>query len=169
MLKAPDPVSDIGLDVAQLRARVVEPALGFLQLPGGEAAIRLVLGSAVHESEGLRYLAQAPSGPALGLWQIEPEAFNDLDDNFLKFRPALSAKLDQLVARWPSPTLQLATNLIFGAAVCRLIYFRAPEPLPDADDIDGMAKLWKLRFNTAAGAGTVAEWVSDYRRYIGGS
>ena len=54
----------------------------------------------------------------------------------------------------------------YAAAVCRVLYFRAPDPLPDAGDLDGLAKYWKRFFNTRDGAGTVAEFVSDYRRYV---
>lgn len=158
----------VGISPGIFRARIVEPALGKLALPGGEAAIRLVLGTCVHESQGLTKIVQ-DKGPALGFPQIEPATLADLDDNFLKFRPELSALLDQLLAPWPSPELQLVTNPLFAAAVCRLRYFRAPDPLPDADDIDGLGKYWKRFYNTAAGAGTVAEFVSDYRRYIGGA
>ena len=33
----------------------------------------------------------------------------------------------------------LATNLMCGAAVCRLCYYRQPEALPEAGDIEGQA------------------------------
>jgi hypothetical protein len=155
-----------GLIPSQLRARVIEPALGFLGLPGGEAAVRLVLGTAAQES-GFAALAQL-HGPALGPWQIEPATHHDLLENFLESRPELDKKLALLAAGWPSLTQQLASNLCYAAAVCRLIYFRAPDALPDADDIDGLGKYWKRFYNTASGAGSVGEFVANYRRYIGG-
>lgn len=159
----------VGISAGVFRARIVEPALGKLALPGGEAAIRLVLGTCVHESQGLTKIVQDGGGPALGFPQIEPPTLADLDENFLAFRPELSAALDQLVAPWPTPALQLATNPLFAVAVCRLVYYRAPAPLPDAADLDGLGKYWKRFYNTDEGAGTVAEFVSDYRRYIGGA
>lgn len=158
----------IGISAGVFRARIIEPALGKLALPGGEAAIRLVLGTAAHESEGFTKIVQ-DKGPALGFFQVEPGDLVDLDENFLAYRKELSALLDQLIAPWPDPSLQLVTNPLFAAAVCRLIYLRAPAPLPDADDIDGLGKYWKRFYNTDEGAGTVAEFVSDYRRYIGGA
>jgi hypothetical protein len=156
-----------GFSVSQFRAKVVEPALGYLGLPGGEAAIRLVLGTAAHESGGFRYLAQE-KGPALGPFQIEPATLDDLHQTYLIRRPDIAAKLNALLAQYPPRSAQLASNLIYSAAVCRVLYYRAPDPLPAADDVDGLAKYWKRFFNTDEGAGTVAEFVSDYRRYIDG-
>jgi hypothetical protein len=44
---------------------------------------------------------------------------------------------------WQGPNLSmdenLATNLMYGAAVCRLCYYRKPDALPEAGDIEGQA------------------------------
>ena len=40
------------------------------------------------------------------------------------------------------------TNLLYGAAGCRLCNYRLPEPLPEAEDIEGQAAYWKLHYNT---------------------
>jgi hypothetical protein len=154
----------IGLNPREFRARIVEPALGRLALPGGEAAIRLVLGTGVQES-GLRALQQS-GGPALGFFQIEPATLADLAANFLQPRGNLMAALTEFAGGWPSWDQQLATNPLFAAAVCRLIYWRSPLPLPDADDLDGLAKYWKRVFNTDEGKGSVAEFVANYRRFL---
>lgn len=156
-----------GLDPFQFRAQVVEPALGKLGLPGGEAAIRLVLGTAVQESN-LRKLRQDPSGPARGVFQVEPATLQDCYDNFLNFRPDLLAKVDSFLAPWPDKTAQLATNLIYAAAICRIVYRRAPDPLPAADDLDGLGKYWDRFYNKNDRVGTPAEFVSNYRSFIGG-
>jgi hypothetical protein len=157
----------MGVDPNQFRACIVEPALGALELPGAEAAIRLVLGTAIQES-GLQSLVQR-SGPALGFFQIEPATLHDLYENFLASRCDLDGRLALIQAGWPRREKQLVTNPLYAAAVCRLIYYRAPDPLPDAGDLDGIAKYWKRFYNTAGGAGTVAEFVSNYRRALGGS
>lgn len=161
-------MQESGLDPKELRAKVIEPALGILGLPGGEAAIRLVLGTGAQES-GLRHLMQQ-KGPAISLWQIQKATYSDLFTNFLSNpkRIQLRTRLTDLAARMPSIDVQLASNLCLGAAVCRLIYFRAPDPLPEADDIDGLGKYWKRFYNTAGGAGNVAEFVANYRSFIGG-
>jgi hypothetical protein len=155
-----------GLDPRQLRARVIVPVLGYLQLTGGEAAIQLLLGTAAQES-GLRELAQSPAGPALGLFQIEPATHDDIWHNFLTFRPILAKRVTDFVAPAPDRTLQLASNLAYATAICRVKYARTEEPLPPAGDVDALAHYWKRHYNTADGAGSVAEFVSNFRRLIG--
>ena len=103
---------------SQIRSLVIRPALEKLNL-WSLSAEELVLGTAIVES-GLTYLRQHNDGPALGLWQVEPSTQNDLYVNFLNFRPELSFKLMELRSAGLSLDENLATNLMYGAAVCRL-------------------------------------------------
>ena len=63
--------------------------------------------------------------------------------NFLNFRPELGTKLMELRAPNLSMGENLATNLMYGAAVCRLCYYRKPDALPAAGDIEGQAAFLK--------------------------
>ena len=102
----------------QMLPLVVKPALeklGFWSLSAEE----LVLGTAIVES-GLTYLKQHADGPALDLWQVEPTTHDDLYTNFRNYRPELGSKLMELRAPNLSMDVNLATNLIYGDAVCRL-------------------------------------------------
>ena len=101
---------------SQIRSLVIRPALEKLNL-WSLSAEELVLGTAIVES-GLTYLRQHNDGPALGLWQVEPSTQNDLYVNFLNFRPELSFKLTELRSSGLSLDENLATNLMYGAAVC---------------------------------------------------
>lgn len=158
-MTAPDPF------FVQLRTRVVQPTLGFLGLDS-PAALNLVLGTAAQESGG-NYLAQWPCGPALGLWQIEPATRQDVHANFLDGHAELHGKVLRLVAPYPDLDMQLASNLAYAAAICRLIYFRVPEVLPAATDLAGLAGYWKRYFNTPAGGGTTSEFLFNFAKYIG--
>ena len=153
-----------GLDVAQLRREVVLPTLQYLEL-WSPAAENLVIGTAAHESGGCRYLAQI-GGPALGLFQIEPATHDDLWANFLAYRAELRAKTAALASVWPERVQQLATNLSYATAICRLIYYRAPDPLPPADDVEGLAHYWKRFYNTEHGRGTEAQWAQHYLEHV---
>jgi len=53
----------------------------------------------------------------------------------------------------------LATNLMYAAAVCRLCYYRKSDPPPEAGDLEGQAKFGKKHYNTPLGAGTVPKYV----------
>ena len=123
-----------------------------------EAAGELVLGTAIVESN-LTYLKQHGDGPALGLWQVEPATHEDLYANYLNFRPEMMSSLMELRSAALNMNENLATNLMYGAAVFRLCYYRKIDPLPEAGDIEGQGKFWKQHYNTPLGAGTVPKYV----------
>ena len=110
---------------SQIRSLVIRPALSKINL-WSPSAEELVLGTAIVES-GLTYIRQWGDGPALGLWQVEPSTQNDLYTNFLQYRPELGSALIELRAPNLSMDENLATNLMYGAAVCRLCYYRKPK------------------------------------------
>ena len=156
----------------QFRVHVVRPTLQHLALWSPAAEI-LVLGTALHESAGLTFLDQITGpgdvtlGPAFGLYQIEPKTHDDLFEHTLAFHTGRREALMQLAGAWPSRHLQLVTNLGYATAVARLLFWRAKPPLPAADDLEGLAVYWKTFFNTAAGKGTVDEWLLHYRTFGG--
>ena len=141
-----------GLDPAAFRARIVEPTLRHLQL-WSPAAEWLVLATAVHES-GLSALIQV-GGPALGVYQIEAETYFDVIARLTARHHELAARLGELKAEIPAPLVQLVSNLAYATAVCRLIYYLDPEPLPPAGARHALAWYWKRVYNTDDGAGTV--------------
>ena len=95
----------------------------------------------------------------MGLWQVEPATHDDLYTNFLNFRPELGSKLIELRAAGLSLNENLATNLMYGAAVCRLCYYRKPDALPEAGDIEGQASFWQQHYHTIFGKGTVSKYM----------
>jgi len=161
-----------GLNVGDLRRFVVEPTLRLLdpEIPYSLAALRLVIGTALHESR-LVYLDQvsrdpARPGPAYGLWQMEAPT---LADHFawLADRRELRAKIGLLMTDQPTLPAQLHGNLYLACALCRVHYRRARDPLPDADDARGLGAYWKRFYNTSAGAGTIAQGETAMRAAIG--
>ena len=60
----------------------------------------------------------------------------------------------------------LATNLMYGAAVCRLCYYRKAEALPEAGDIEGQGQYWKQHYNTPLGKGTVTKYVYKVQKIL---
>lgn len=155
--------------VDQFRTFIIRPALIMINL-WSVAAEDLVLGTAVHESGGLKYFEQITGkddtklGPALGFFQIEVPTHDDLWRNFLNVpsRWMLRQNLVKLMTSEESAR-QLMTNLSYAAAIARLIYYRRPEALPAEGDIDGYAAMWKLAYNTKAGKGRPEQWARAYR------
>lgn len=145
-----------GLDSRQLFNFVVIPALKRLEpwVPFSRSAAQMVLGTAMTESD-LRYIDQVDSagipGPAYGLWQMEALTYAD---HFKRAAPGLRGALNTFLMGVPGAS-ELHGNLYLGAAMCRVLYWHAPESLPLESDALSMAQLWKKRYNTPLGAGTV--------------
>jgi hypothetical protein len=143
-----------GIDPKQLRELVIVPVLRQLRLYSIEAT-SLVLGTAMHESH-LTYLKQVGTGPALGLWQMEPATHDDIWANFLKYRTDLAGVLTY-VAGDKTPTADhMVGNLWYACAMARMQYRRVPGPLPENNPGD-LAAFWKQHYNTPLGAGTVEQ------------
>jgi len=134
------------------------------------AAIDLLVGTAAHETHlGALGLQQHP-GPARGIYQIEPNTFQDLCKSLTERHPKLLAAM----LEWTSPAVplgaQLAGNLYFATAVARLNYWRKPFTMPaDPAPPSALAAIWKTWWNTSAGKGTVAEWLGNYARFVAAS
>ena len=133
------------------------------EIPFSEDAVNLVWGTGAHESAGFKYRKQLGGGPALSYFQIEPNTFNDIVSNFLKYKPKLVAKIKSIcdVSELNSNDLYLNDRL--AICMCRVHYFRCKEPIPNS--IEGYAALWKLRYNTIHGKGTEQEFIDNYNRY----
>ena len=159
-------------DLAVFRRQVVRPTLFHLQAyhpkMWSPAAENLIMGTAAHESGGLKHLRQIGGGPALGVFQIEPATALDTWHSYLSLRPKLENLVSELMWPWPEATItnQLIWNFAYATAMARLVYWRKPEPLPDADDIEDLGRVWKSDYNTHKGSGTVAKFVSDYNFYV---
>jgi len=104
------------LHINHMQQQVIYPALNKMGM-WSEAAGELVLGTAIVESN-LTYLKQHGEGPALGLWQVEPATHEDLYANYLNFRPEMMSRLMELRSPALNMNENLATNLMYGAAVC---------------------------------------------------
>jgi hypothetical protein len=167
------------IDLGQLREFVIRPALRDLEL-WSEVAEELLIGTGLVES-AFTYLRQLPDGPALGFWQMEPKTHLDLWMNWLCFRPELAETvlnevpdapdvdyLKMLLGEgWRPPATLLIANLRYAAMCARLHYRRAPEPLPETGDVEGLARYWKAHWNTKQGRGTPANFVLLYRENEG--
>ena len=172
---------------AQFARHIVAPALRHMGLYS-PAAVRLLLGTALHESGGLLLVDQwtGPGdetlGPAIGLYQVEPATHDDVWRNVLFADPdggpvdpppAPSARRAQLVSRLRGLTLSALPRHerllcpFYATAIARLVYWRRPEPLPDVADLEGLAAYYKAHFNSHLGASTPEKWLADFRRFGG--
>ncbi len=152
------------IHVPHFRQLIIRPALQRMTLYS-PAAENLLLGTALYESR-ITYLKQI-NGPALGVFQIEPFTLNDVYENYLEYREEMMMVMDELQGHMEAEEAVVA-NLMYAAAVARLIYYRSPMPLPDSDDMDGLAHMYKVVYNTDLGRGTEAGFIETYNKYTKG-
>lgn len=151
-----------GIAPGDLRARVIRPTLIALGLDA-LAAEELLLGTAAQESGCGSRLVQM-SGPALGVWQMEPATHDDIWASFLAFRPELANKLQTFLFTALPKQVQLVGNLYYACAMARVDYFRQAEPLPAPGDLESQAQYYKKHYNSGLGAASVDEYLANAKK-----
>lgn len=157
------------MNADQVRMLVIRPALEALgkmtPCRYSEAAENLLMGTWAHESQGGEFIRQYPTGPACGIFQIEPATAQSIMENFVKYRPAFADAVEHFSTGEPLAQ-QLVTNLSLQVVIARLVYYPKTQPLPDANDLHGLGAYYKAHFNTAKGKGSAQKFVDDYARYV---
>ncbi|WP_421276136.1 hypothetical protein [Aeromonas veronii] len=143
-----------------LRECAIRPVLNRMGLYS-RAAENLLVMIAAHESKMGYYLKQT-HGPALGIYQMEPDTVDDINNNFLSKRKELQEAVNDFNS--PAPDVDdLKSNLLYQTAMARVFFLRFKEPIPAADDLVGLAKYAKKYWNTDYGAATVEDYLNAYR------
>lgn len=149
----------------QLREQVIRPTLKRIGL-WSQAAEDLVLGTACQESHCGKYLRQLGCTGiigAFGVWQMELATARDIYDNYLRYKPDLKAKVENLRNPAQELTESLTTNLMYACAMCRIHYLRKPDAIPFTTE--GQAAYWKKHYNTKLGKGTPEEYMKNWNKY----
>ncbi len=156
------------IDALQLRHEIIRPTLKHLDsvIPYSMAAENLLMGTCAQESRMGQFLVQLDNGPAKGIFQMEPATHDDIHLNFLSYRSELCEAVEAFVIPVLEPDIDLAGNLFYAAAMCRVHYYRVPMAMPPEDNIEQLGHYWKLYYNTPEGKGTVAEFIHNYNRYV---
>lgn len=156
----------MSLHLLQLKDLVVKPVLKGLGMYS-VAAEQLVLGTICQESRGV-YLKQLGNGPAVGICQMEPKTHRDIWLNYLNYQEDIVKDLVGYIsvgacggADYPNQ-VELISNLNYAVAMCRIHYWRNPNALPKANDINGLASYWKQFYNTVKGKGKAQEFVNNF-------
>ena len=153
------------MNINQLRRYIIKPVLEYLDLYS-QSAENLLIGTAMVESR-LHYIHQLKGGPALGIYQMEPNTHDDIYSNYLAYRPELKKKALSLAGRCNQDDLsqEMIGNFNYSTAMSRIHYLRVPERLPDPEDVIGLANYWKKYYNTELGAGHARDFVNNYPEY----
>jgi hypothetical protein len=147
------------LDIKQFRELIVAPTLKEMNM-WSLAAEDLMVGTAIMESN-LVFLQQK-NGPALGVYQIEPNTAKDILFRYLPDKPNIDNIMrdlfDYLTTDWNN---RLIYDLRFATAIARLKYWMVPRKIPET--LEGQAEYWKQYYNTYKGAGKVSDYIHKYK------
>ncbi len=135
----------MGIAASELCRYVIRPTLIYLNrhspaaetLLLGVAASQSELGSALHDRRGH------------GLYRIGELRHAALWDHYLALDPELASLVRGLASQHAflsSPHLELTVNLRYATAIAWLLIEEQHTPLPEADDLLGMAKVWRQTF-----------------------
>lgn len=155
------------MDAKQFKYRIAIPALTRIGL-SEPVRVSLVVGTCLHESEGLQFVVQLPNGPALGFGQMEPATHDDIWRNFLAYKPELAAKVRALCGSFEGnmpPSSELIGNANYAVAMVAVHYRRLPAALP-REEAYSLAAYWKQFYNTPLGKGTIEGAVKQFYRAI---
>ena len=134
-----------------------------LNLYSGDA-VNLLMGTAAQESHLGKYRKQLGGGPALGIFQMEPATFNDIVNNYLRYKPELASRIERVarISRFKAEDIE--NNDLLAICMARVHYLRVKEAIPS--DLEGWARYWKRYYNTPLGKGTEEEFIANYKRLV---
>jgi len=127
----------------------------------------LSLCTAAIESDCGYYIKQV-GGPALGIWQMEPDTHSDIWAECDALYDDLGQEIASLsvngVDKEKGHTFDGCSDLIvspmYACAMARLKYSMDPKPLPDHNDIKAVYEYYKRIYNTPLGASTYEKFLS---------
>jgi len=135
----------MGIAASELCRYVIRPTLIYLgrhslaaeSLLLGIAASQSALGSALHDRRGH------------GLYRITELRHQALWDHYLALDPERASLVRGLASQHAflsGPHLELTVNLRYATAIAWLLVEEQNTPLPAADDVVAMARIWRQTF-----------------------
>ena len=116
-------------------------------------AVDLLLGTAAVESNFGTYLKQV-KGPAVGVFQMEPDTFDWLQGVFQN-------RFHYISTTFPS---DMEHDLKLSILMARLRYLVDRQAIPKT--LQGQAEYWKRIYNTHLGAGTPEKYIKAWNTYV---
>lgn len=149
----------------QFRDLIVCSSLRDLNLYSRNAE-ELLIFTCANESNGGTYLKQC-NGPALGIYQIEPQTYNDIWQNYITPNSSkfLSFFTNFNISSIPSAG-RLIYDLRFATAIARIFYLRINSPLPNPDDVNSIWAYYKQYYNTYSGKANKDEAIAKYHAFL---
>ena len=151
-------------DINQFRQDILSPTLEALQIRDLSFKELLVFTCAV-ESAGGTYVRQI-KGPALGIYQIEPNTFTDLWHNYILRKPDIVNLLSLNLGLHRMPELdEIITDLKLATALCALLYKYRKAQINSFHPED-LWSVYKPLYNTEKGSANKEDAIAAYYKFI---
>lgn len=118
-------------------------------------AVDLLMETAAVESNLGQYIRQL-KGPALGIFQMEPNTEADIWENYICYRDGLKRML-MSYGYVGCASEKLYYDLQYQVLMARIHYLRVKAPIPDT--VEERAKYWKQYYNTVNGKGSAEKYL----------
>jgi len=159
------------MNVIQFRDEVLVPVLKEFDDYNfySQSAVNILMGTVAAESSGSHFAeyVQQIRGPAVSIFQIEPATLKDIEENYLKYRPGLKARIAAYIAESEPLEQQVKWNMALAIIMARLHYRRVPKPLPHHEDVEGLAAYYKEHYNTVYGKSSTEKFIALYDEHVG--
>ncbi|MDP2748904.1 hypothetical protein [Pseudomonas sp.] len=153
----------MGIAACELSQYVIRPTLLYLGRHS-TAAEALLLGAAASQS-GLGSALDDKHGH--GLYRIAAQRHQQLWDQHLALDPDLASQVRGLASQHAflaAPHLELTVNLRYATAIAWMLIEAEHRELPAADDLLGMAQVWRRVFRPH---GRTKDFIAAWQRCIG--
>lgn len=152
-------------DHRQFRDLVIKPILGKLNLYSFDIE-ELLIFTMANESNGGTYLRQC-KGPALGVYQMEPNTHFDIWQNYIRLNLKLGMALAyHLNAHQSNDYERLITDLSYATVMARIHYLRVKAPVPNKEDTPAIYAYYKQYYNTPAGKANQQNSIAKYESFL---
>lgn len=154
------------LDISQFRTLIIQPALDAIVQYSVDVE-ELLVATCAQESLGGTFLRQRGGGPAKGIYQMETRTHDDLWQTILVRDQSTAWKIMKGLntATKPSSDLMIR-DMFYATQMARVFYMRINHPIPKADDIESIWEYYKQFWNTASGAATKTQFITNYNRFL---
>ena len=151
------------MNAIECRDNIIIPTLETLGLLSS-SRVAILLGTCAQESLMGKYRRQLRGGPARGIFEVEPNTHDSVIRWLTKHHPSM-LELVLEIRGDDDPLYALENNDCYCCAIAACLYYSIQVPLPEPDDIEGLADYWKDFYNRG-GKGTVDEFIANYEKYV---
>ena len=130
---------------------------------------KLLLGTAATESDFGKLNKQA-GGPALGIFQMEPNTAKDIWTDYLAYHPVLRSKVTKTLWKNVDLKTQLRYNIKYQTAIA-VVHYKRAEERKNIKIEDNLSKwsashYYKTLWNTHQGKGSTVRYFRKYVEYV---